>query len=108
MPSVSRISSKRQVVIPNEICKTLGAKTGDFVEFFERQGEVIVKLKKLVDADLSTWNKPSQGLPPAPSREERNRLLDALQGNAEDDSGDIPLDKIKAARVSSTKIVEFD
>lgn len=106
--TVSRISSKRQIVIPSEICKTLGAKTGDFVEFVEREGEVIVKLKKLVDADLPTWNNLENQPPPAQTREDRLAMLKALQGNAEDDSDDIPIEQIRSARNTSKRTPRFD
>lgn len=106
--AISRISSKRQIVIPNEICKTLGAKTGDFVEFVEREGEVIVKLKKLVDADLPTWDNMENQTPPPQTKEDRLAMLKALQGNAEDDSGDIPIEQIKAARNNSNRTPRFD
>ncbi len=104
--ALSKITSKRQVVIPEAICRAMGAKTGDFIEFVPREGEILVRLKKVVDARPG-WEEQG-ALPPAPSREERNRLLDALQGDAQDDSGDISIDEIKATRTISTRIVEFD
>lgn len=90
---LSKISRKRQVVIPENIFNQLGAQVGDYVEFVQKESEVFIKIKKLVDI-----NKTSAVLPPAPSYEERMSMLKDLEGNAEDDSFDIPLDEIKASR----------
>ncbi len=116
--SLSKISHKRQVVIPEDIFKEMDAHIGDYIEFVKQDNDYVVKLKRLVDAHPSqqpkqqsnfiSWQNLKNDLPPAPSKEERNRLLDKLQGNAEDDSGDIPIEEIKAARTSSNKVVKFD
>ncbi|MBL8193472.1 MAG: AbrB/MazE/SpoVT family DNA-binding domain-containing protein [Blastocatellia bacterium] len=116
--SLSKISPKRQVVIPEDVFKEIGAHIGDYVEFVKKDNDYVVKLKRLVDAhstqqvnqqtNFISWQSMKNDLPPAPSKEERNRLLDMLQGDAEDDSGDIPIEEIKAARTSSNKVVEFD
>ena len=115
--SLSKISQKRQVVIPEDVFKELGAHIGDYVEFVKKDNDYVVKLKKLVDAHLPqpneqnnfiSWQNMKDALPPAPSKEERNRFLDMLQGDASDDSGDIPIEEIKAARTTSKKVVEFD
>lgn len=115
--SLSKISQKRQVVIPEDIFKEMGANIGDYIEFVKQGNNYVVKLKKLVDAhptqqakqpNFISWQTMENNLPPAPSKEERNRLLDMLQGNACDDSGDIPIEEIKAARTTSNKVVEFD
>lgn len=47
----SKVGQRRQVVIPKEVYTELGLAEGDFVEFQNRNGEVIIKAKKLVDAD---------------------------------------------------------
>jgi bifunctional DNA-binding transcriptional regulator/antitoxin component of YhaV-PrlF toxin-antitoxin module len=117
--SLSKISQKRQVVIPEDIFTEMGAHIGDYVEFVKKDNDYVVKLKKLVDAHTTektptqqanfiSWQNMKTDLPSAPSKAERNRLLDMLQGDAEDDSGDIPIEEIKAARISSNKAVEFD
>jgi len=116
--SLSKISQKRQVVIPENIFKEMGACVGDYVEFVKKDNEYVVKLKKLVDArttqqnkeqnNFISWQNMTSNLPPAPSKEERNRLLDMLQGDVCDDSGDIPIEEIKAARTTSNKVVDFD
>jgi len=48
---ISKLGQRRQVVIPKEICEELGLREGDFVEVMSRQGAVVIKPKKLVDAD---------------------------------------------------------
>lgn len=48
---ISKLGQRRQVVIPKEICEELGLQEGDFVEVTSIEGQVIIKPKKLVDAD---------------------------------------------------------
>jgi AbrB family looped-hinge helix DNA binding protein len=48
---VSKLGQRRQVVIPKEICDELGLREGDFVEVTRGEGVVVIKPKKLVDAD---------------------------------------------------------
>ena len=48
---VSKLGQRRQVVIPKAICDELGLQEGDFVEVTRADGRVIIKPKKLVDAD---------------------------------------------------------
>lgn len=48
---ISKLGQRRQVVIPKEICDELGLHEGDFVEVTSTGGQVIIKPKKLVDAD---------------------------------------------------------
>jgi AbrB family looped-hinge helix DNA binding protein len=48
---ISKLGQRRQVVIPKEICDELGLHEGDFVEVTTTEGQVIIKPKKLVDAD---------------------------------------------------------
>ena len=47
--AISRLGERRQVVIPKEICRSLGLEEGDFVEVNSTRGMVIIKPKKLVD-----------------------------------------------------------
>lgn len=112
----SKISPKRQVVVPEEVCKDLGAESGDYIEFVKKDNEIIIKAKKLVDArslkqpiaNPLTWNDLKPTLPPPQSREDRLAMLKILEGNAVDDSEDIDVNLIKASRTSSNKVVEFD
>ena len=48
---ISKLGQRRQVVIPKEICDELGLQEGDFVEVSRVEGLVIIKPKKVVDAD---------------------------------------------------------
>ena len=48
---IGKIGQRRQVVIPKGIFKALGLQTGDFVEVKQVKGMVVIKPKKLVDAD---------------------------------------------------------
>ena len=48
---ISKLGQRRQVVIPKEICEELGLQEGDFLEVTSAEGKVIIKPKKLVDAD---------------------------------------------------------
>jgi AbrB family looped-hinge helix DNA binding protein len=48
---ISKLGQRRQVVIPKKICEELGLQEGDFVEVTSIEGQVIIKPKKLVDAD---------------------------------------------------------
>ena len=49
--SISKVGQRRQVVIPQNICDSVGLSEGDFVEVTSVQGAVVIKPKKLVDAD---------------------------------------------------------
>ena len=48
---ISKLGQRRQVVIPKDICDELGLQEGDFVEISRVEGQVIIKPKKVVDAD---------------------------------------------------------
>ena len=48
---VSKLGQRRQVVISKDICDELGLREGDFVEVSRVEGLVIIKPKKVVDAD---------------------------------------------------------
>lgn len=48
---IGKIGQRRQVVIPKDICEALGLKTGDFVEVTQVKRMVVIKPKKVVDAD---------------------------------------------------------
>jgi len=48
---ISKLGQRRQVVIPKDICDELGLQEGDFVEVTSTEGKVIIKPKKMVDAD---------------------------------------------------------
>ena len=48
---IGKIGQRCQVVIPKEICAELGLQTGDGVEVKQVKGTVVIKPKKLVEAD---------------------------------------------------------
>lgn len=48
---IGKLGQRRQVVIPKEMCENLGLETGDFVEIQQVNGTVVIKPKRLVDAE---------------------------------------------------------
>jgi AbrB family looped-hinge helix DNA binding protein len=76
---ISKLGQRRQVVIPKDICDELGLQEGDFVEVTSTEGKVIIKPKKVVDAD--------EVLTPA-----QRAVIDKRLAEAEED--------VKARRVS--------
>lgn len=48
---IGKIGQRRQVVIPKKIFEDLGLETGDFVEVTQVNRTVVIKPKKVVDAD---------------------------------------------------------
>jgi AbrB family looped-hinge helix DNA binding protein len=48
---IGKLGQRRQVVIPKEMCENLGLETGDFVEIQQVKGTVVIKPKRLVDAE---------------------------------------------------------
>jgi AbrB family looped-hinge helix DNA binding protein len=48
---IGKIGQRRQVVIPKDICEDLGLAVGDYVEVQQVKNTVVIKPKKVVDAD---------------------------------------------------------
>jgi AbrB family looped-hinge helix DNA binding protein len=48
---VGRVGQRRQVVIPKEMLETLRLQEGDFVALMQQPNGVLIKPKRLVDAD---------------------------------------------------------
>jgi AbrB family looped-hinge helix DNA binding protein len=48
---IGRVGQRRQVVIPRDILETLNIREGDFVAFAEQKNGVLIKPKRVVDAD---------------------------------------------------------
>jgi bifunctional DNA-binding transcriptional regulator/antitoxin component of YhaV-PrlF toxin-antitoxin module len=69
---VGRIGQRRQVVIPQEIFKTLKLQEGDFVAFAKHGNGVLVKPRRLVD--------PDDVLTPAEAKRLRQSLKQARLG----------------------------
>ena len=50
---VGRVGQRRQVVLPKPLCDQIGLEEGDLVEVTAKWGLMLVKPKRLVDADES-------------------------------------------------------
>ena len=48
---ISKVGQRRQVVIPKDICEDLGLAQGDFVEVAQQKDHIVVKPKRLIDAE---------------------------------------------------------
>lgn len=48
---IGKLGQRRQVVIPKDICDALGLDVGDYVEVNRVKSTVVIKPKKLVDAE---------------------------------------------------------
>ena len=48
---IGKVGQRRQVVIPKDICEALGLAVGDYVEVQQVKGTVVIKPKKIVDAE---------------------------------------------------------
>jgi antitoxin component of MazEF toxin-antitoxin module len=48
---IRQLGKRRNLIIPPEICRQVGLQEGDFVEVQVVRGTVVIKPKKLVDAD---------------------------------------------------------
>ena len=48
---IGRVSRRRQVVIPREMLETLNIQEGDFVAYAQKQNGVLIKPRRVVDAD---------------------------------------------------------
>jgi AbrB family looped-hinge helix DNA binding protein len=49
--AISKVGQRRQVVIPKDICDDLGLTQGDFVEVAQERDHIVVKPKRLIDAE---------------------------------------------------------
>jgi len=70
---IGRLGQRRQVVIPKDICESLGLATGDFVEIVQEGGRVVIKPKQLVD--------PEDVLTPEDEAAVREGLADIERGD---------------------------
>ena len=58
MSNIAKISPGGQVRIPKEIMERLNISTGDYIDFESKGNSVLVKAKKLIDADQAWfWEK---------------------------------------------------
>jgi len=56
--TLSKITRNYQVSIPKNIRDALGLQEGDYVEFEERDGEIVMVPKRLIDADQAWFWTP--------------------------------------------------
>jgi AbrB family looped-hinge helix DNA binding protein len=56
--TLSKITRNHQVSIPKNIRDRLGLREGDYVEMEERDGEIVMIPKKLIDADQAWFWTP--------------------------------------------------
>ena len=58
MSELVQVRKKAQVTLPKSIREKLGIEEGDFLDFEDRDGEIVLKAKKLIDADQAWfWTK---------------------------------------------------
>jgi AbrB family looped-hinge helix DNA binding protein len=75
MATVVKISPGGQVRIPKEIMEKLNVSSGDYLDFSFEEDSVVVKAKKLIDADqIWFWEKDWQ-------EAERKAEKDIREGN---------------------------
>ena len=59
--ALTKVTRNFQISIPKELRERLGIEEGDFVELVERDGEVVLVPKKLIDADQAWfWTRELQ------------------------------------------------
>lgn len=56
--ALSKVTRNHQVSIPKNIRDRLGLREGDYVEFEERDGEIVMVPKRLIDADQAWFWTP--------------------------------------------------
>ncbi|MBI4303971.1 MAG: AbrB/MazE/SpoVT family DNA-binding domain-containing protein [Chloroflexi bacterium] len=58
MSELVQVRKKAQITLPKSIRKKLGIEEGDFLNFEDRDGEIVLKAKKLIDKDQAWfWTK---------------------------------------------------
>src|SRR5437867_755296 len=97
MPHLKFDSSKPEQLL--EVLKGMHLQEGAELEIEQVENGIL--LKPVSSEASDQWQRKIATLPPpAKNAEERNRIIQLLGGNREDDEGDIPLDEILAARTS--------
>jgi AbrB family looped-hinge helix DNA binding protein len=85
MATVVKISPGGQVRIPKEIMEKLNVSTGDYLDFSFEEENVIIKAKKLIDADqLWFWEKDWQEAEIKAEKDIREGNLSRIFTTAED------------------------
>jgi antitoxin MazE len=58
MSNLVQVRKKAQITLPQEIRKKLGIEEGDFIDFEDHDGEIVLRAKKLIDNDQAWfWTK---------------------------------------------------
>jgi AbrB family looped-hinge helix DNA binding protein len=58
MADLVQVRKKAQITLPQSVRKKLGIEEGDFLDVHEKDGEIVLKVKKLVDEDQAWfWTK---------------------------------------------------
>jgi|SRR3990172_6514440 len=58
MSELVQVRKKAQITLPQSVRKKLGIEEGDFLDFEDRDGEIVLKAKKLIDKDQAWfWTK---------------------------------------------------
>lgn len=61
MPTIMKISSQGQIRIPKKFMQALGIETGDYLEVDTKQGQIVLKPRKLIDPNQGWyWTKEWQ------------------------------------------------
>jgi len=85
MATVVKISPGGQVRIPKEIMEKLNVSSGDYLDFSFDEGNVVVKAKKLIDADqIWFWEKDWQEAEKKAEKDIREGNLSRVFTTAED------------------------
>jgi len=84
MPIV-KVSPGGQVRVPKEVMERLRISTGDYLDFEFVEGNLIVKAKKLIDADQSWfWSKEWQEAEKAAEEDIKTRRVSRVFSTAEE------------------------
>ena len=58
MSELVQVRKKAQITLPQSVRKKLGIEEGDFLDFEDHNGEIVLKAKKLIDKDQAWfWTK---------------------------------------------------
>jgi AbrB family looped-hinge helix DNA binding protein len=83
--AIVKISPSGQVKIPKKIMQKLNISTGDYVDFEVAHGDVVLKPKKLINADQAWfWTKEWLESEEAAEKDIKARLVSKVFTSAED------------------------
>lgn len=55
MANLVQVRKKAQITLPQSLRKKLGIEEGDFLDFQEKDGEIVLKVKKQADEEDQSW-----------------------------------------------------